>query len=101
MDIINRQAYTSEEIVRIETKKMRRIISLAPTDTNEIYKYSERCSGEFKGKKFEYSDEIFIRMWDLEFIEKILDRYGLKNTGRDFKQFDSSGSHYRLYSKPN
>jgi SAM-dependent methyltransferase len=80
----------------INKDDFKRRISLTPID-NDIYEYSEVCSGIFNGNTFEYSDSFQIRYWDTNFIENILVSHGFKNIKHNFDQFANTGSTYKLY----
>ena len=64
---------------------------------DDIYQYSETCSGIFNNKNFNYNDSFKIRYWDSDYIDNLLIEQGFKNIKRNFGQFANTGSAYKLY----
>jgi SAM-dependent methyltransferase len=84
---------------QINKYNLNRTISLTPTDTENVYAYSEKCSGVFNNKDFEYQDSFPIRHWSNYELEEILNQIGFVGTNRSFDEFDESDASYKLYQK--
>ena len=80
----------------INQPDFKRRITLTPI-TDDIYQYSETCSGIFNNKNFNYNDTFNIRYWDSNYIDNLLIEHGFKNINRNFGQFAKTGSAYKLY----
>ena len=82
----------------IQTSQMNRDIKIEMID-DEIYTYTEACSGEIDGKKFSYRDIFTIRNWSVEYvIEKML-QSGFEINEKISNDLINSGSDYYLFQK--
>lgn len=90
---------TEPRLTNIKSEHFNRIVDLINVKDSDIFIYKEKCSGLFKNKKFEYQDEFSIRYWSMDVLDNLLKKNGLYDTQRDFPDFDSTGSIYRLYQK--
>jgi 2-polyprenyl-3-methyl-5-hydroxy-6-metoxy-1,4-benzoquinol methylase len=88
--------FRNSTLADINHDDFKRKITLSPNG-NDIYIYSETCSGVYNGKEFNYSDDFPIRYWDVNYINDVLLREGFKVVNQSFEQFAYTGSTYKLY----
>lgn len=98
-DLPNPNFFTVGKVVNLEEVDFKRVAEVIPAGQDEMFIYSESCSGIFKGKEFSYEDRFPIRQWKWETVDRLLQEVGLQDTGSSFPQLVSSGSTYKLYQK--
>lgn len=99
-DLPNLIFFKAERLININSNNFNRSVTLLADNKNkDVYTYHEKCNGKFKGQQFEYVDEFTIRYWELDFVENLLKLEGLRPIDKDFTQFNSTGSTYKLYQK--
>ena len=84
-------------LLDINQSDFKRQITLTPTENEDIYEYSETCSGKINGNDFNYKDSFQIRDWKEKHIDELLIKQGFRNTNNNFAQFAHTGSTYKLY----
>ena len=83
----------------IQRQNLQRKISIVPFNMeDQVYTYSEQCTGNNQGVHFEYEDHFQIRNWDLNEIDDLLVEYGLIRV-KEYAQFMNTGARYFLYKK--
>jgi len=98
-DLPNSVFFNTERLINIQSNEFNRSVNLKANNNDDVYTYSEKCSGVFNGKKFDYEDEFSIRNWKLDKVDQLLKSSGLKPLQTVFNQFNSTGSTYNLYQK--
>ncbi|NLA24674.1 MAG: class I SAM-dependent methyltransferase [Bacteroidales bacterium] len=98
-DLPTKRLFDLGRITYVKTKKLSRIVDLLSTETKDIYRYKEKCSGLYNGEEFSYKDDFLMRYWSLNQIGNILRNNGLEDTKQSFLEFNSTGSIYKLYKK--
>jgi 2-polyprenyl-3-methyl-5-hydroxy-6-metoxy-1,4-benzoquinol methylase len=98
-DLPNMVFFNASRLTNIQTNNFSRLVELTSNNENDIYTYSEKCSGIFNGQEFSYEDEFKIRYWTLNALEKLLMENGFKDTLESFPQLSSTGSTYKLYKR--
>jgi SAM-dependent methyltransferase len=91
--------FQAGRIIQRETQDLNRIVDVFETEEENIFTYTERCSGVLYGKTFSYEDEFKIRFWEFAVVEQILIENGFIYTNQTFSQFYSTGSTYKLFRK--
>ena len=91
--------FNTGRLINHQSSELQRLVDINSTSENDIYIYRETCSGRFNGKAFSYKDEFRIRYWPLTIVEKLLNKYDLKNTQKCFPQLAFTGSAYHLFQK--
>ncbi len=85
------------QLINIHSNDFNRSVKLTKIHDIGVYKYHEICSGIFQNRPFSYEAEFCIRYWDLSFVNNILMELGFNDTNRQFPQFGSTGSTYKLF----
>jgi SAM-dependent methyltransferase len=98
-DLPNAVFFNTERLINIQSNEFNRSVNLKANNNDDVYTYSEKCSGVFNGKEFDYEDEFSIRNWKLDKLDQLLQENGLHDTNQTFHQFNSTGSTYKLYQK--
>lgn len=98
-DLPNPVFFSMVHIINKNELGFKRTVSVEPSDHKEMYHYREACSGIMDGENFDYVDDFLIRHWTLSQLDDLLQSFGLKDTGKSFPAFASSGSNYKLYQK--
>lgn len=98
-DLPNTVFFNSGRLINIQSKEFNRSVILTDNNKDDVYTYSEKCSGVFNGKEFDYEDEFSIRNWKLDIVDQLLQSKGLKPLQTVFNQFNSTGSTYKIYQK--
>jgi SAM-dependent methyltransferase len=90
--------FSLKELPFIKSKECNRVVNLSYID-NDIYLYKEKTTVIYEGEELSYEDEFHIKYWDINFIEKVLNKLGLFSINKDFSKFNGTGSAYHLYQK--
>ena len=98
-DLPNTVFFKTGRLTNIETNTFNRLVELTSNNDNDVYTYKEQCSGVFKGQEFSYEDEFKIRYWKISTLDKLLSENGFNDTLKNFQQFNSTGSTYKLYKR--
>ena len=91
--------FNSGLLINIQSPNFNRIVELKNIKENDIYIYKESCNGIYKGQEFNYEDEFKIRYWTLNTLDELLAENGFSDTLKDFPQFNTTGSTYKLYKR--
>jgi 2-polyprenyl-3-methyl-5-hydroxy-6-metoxy-1,4-benzoquinol methylase len=97
-DLPNMVFFNAGRITNIQTENFNRVVELT-NNRDDIYTYTENCSGIFNGQEFKYQDEFNIRYWSQNSLDKLLQENDFLDTQSVFLQFNSTGSTYKLYKK--
>ena len=98
-DLPNDFFFNTGRLIDVQSKDFNRSVEIISTNTNDLYIYKEICSGFYNDQKFSYEDEFQIKYWELAILDSLLVKNGLKQIDKDFSQFNSTGSTYKLYQK--
>ncbi|HRI45962.1 MAG TPA: methyltransferase domain-containing protein, partial [Ignavibacteriaceae bacterium] len=71
-DLPNKVFFNAGRLTNIDTNTFRRLVELTSNNKNDIYTYTEQCSGIFNGQEFIYEDEFKIRYWEISTLDKLL-----------------------------
>lgn len=98
-DLPNRVFFDANRLIDINTDDFKRVVRLTEQGNENIYIYTENCSGNMNGVEFNYTDNFSIRYWECEFLDKLAKKEGFVQIAKDFSQFNYTGSTYKLYQK--
>ena len=98
-DLPNHIFFNTEQLINIQSEYLNRSVKLIKNSENNIFTYEEICNGIFKNEYFSYEDRFQIRYWEFDEINKLLINNGLGLIDKEFPQFESTGSTYKLYKK--
>ena len=98
-DLPNAVFFNAGQLINIKTANLNRVVELTSNNENDIYTYTEECSGIHNGNEFTYQDKFQIRYWELRTLDKLLSENGFSDTLKYFPQFNSTGSTYKLYKR--
>ena len=88
-------------VANVQTHDFQRIASVLPHEgyQKNIYMYHETCSGTYDGEPFTYETNFHIRYWNPHYIQRILEKMGMRKVYRAMNHFRGTGSEYMLFQK--
>ena len=88
-------------VANVQTHDFQRIASVLPHEgyQKNIYMYHETCSGTYDGEPFTYETNFHIRYWNPHYIQRILEKMGMRKVYRAMNHFHRTGSEYILFQK--